>query len=69
MSYDQNVATPEIEPLAVTVKTAARIMSRGESSIWNDIAAKELDTVLIGRRRLVLMRSIKRRLGIDQHVT
>jgi len=51
---------PPLDPLAVTVAEAHRITGLGLTTIWALIAKRELDSVLVGRRRLILFASLRR---------
>jgi excisionase family DNA binding protein len=53
----RRVAAPE--PLAATIDDTCRITGLGKTSIYELIAQGKLKSVAIGRRRLVLMRSIE----------
>jgi len=50
---------PSLDPLAVTVAEAQRITGLGLTTIWALIAKKELGSVLIGRRKLILFASLQ----------
>lgn len=56
-----------IEPLSVTVKTAARITGLGESTIWSLIASGDIKCARVGRRTLPYMADIKALLGISSN--
>ena len=47
-------------PLAVSVKTASRLLGTGTTSMWRLIKDGSVETIRIGRRRLVTYRSLKR---------
>jgi hypothetical protein len=51
---------PPLDPLTVTVAEARRITGLGLTTIWALIAKKEVDSVLVGRRRLVMFASLRR---------
>jgi excisionase family DNA binding protein len=49
-----------MEPLFVSITDAAKALSLGRTSIYQLINAGELETRKMGRRRLVMVASIKR---------
>jgi len=51
---------PPLDPLTVTVAEAQRITGLGLTTIWALIAKKNLESVLVGRRRLILFASLRR---------
>ena len=61
--YGPLAHSTEPKPIAVTVPTARKISGLGNSTIWKLIAEGRLDTVRIGRRRLVLYRSLEKLLS------
>ncbi len=60
--HAQAPAVPRREPvpLAVTVATAKKITGLGSTTIWLLIKEGKLETATVGRRRLVLYRSIEK---------
>jgi len=62
---------PPIDPLTVTVAETQRITGLGLTTIWALIAKKELESVLVRRRRLILFASLQRLLtpADDNQVT
>jgi excisionase family DNA binding protein len=48
-----------LEPLTVTVKTACKLVGVGNTTMWGLIAAGQVDTIKIGKRRLVIFTSLK----------
>ena len=54
---------PPLDPLTVTVAEVHRITGLGLTTIWALIAKRELDSVLVGRRRLILFASLRRLLS------
>lgn len=48
------------EPLAIGIKTAVKLTGVGRSTLYELIQSGEIDTVKIGRSRLIPYRSIKR---------
>jgi hypothetical protein len=61
MSKDQNIFSSTVtQPIAVTVNTACRLGGFGPTTCWRLIADGTLQTVCIGRRRLVLYNSLVR---------
>ena len=61
-----NLALP-LEPLTVTVKVkeTERLTGLGTTTIYKLIGAKELQTVKIGARTLIVYSSIKKLLGLS----
>ena len=53
-------------PISLTVQEAARIGGLGVSTLWKYIALGHLDSVSIGRRRLILFDSLERLLSGDK---
>ena len=56
--------SPDAEVLADTVANTARISGLAVSTVWKLISERKLETISVGRRRLVLRRSTKALLGI-----
>lgn len=48
-----------MEPMLVTIADAAKVLGLGRSKLYALLASKDLESVSIGRRRLVKMASIK----------
>src|SRR5262245_34270341 len=48
-----------VPPLTITIATARQITGLGNTTIWRLIGEKKLDTVRVGRRRLVLYDSLR----------
>jgi len=59
-----NLVLP-LEPLTVTVKETERLTGLGTTTIYKLIGAKELQTVKIGARTLIVYSSIKKLLGLS----
>ena len=59
-----NLGLP-LEPLTVTVKETERLTGLGTTTIYKLIGAKELQTVKIGARTLIVYSSIKKLLGLS----
>lgn len=51
------------KPLAVTVATARKLSGLGNTMIWARIKDRTLETVCVGRRRLILYGSLERMLS------
>ena len=62
---------PPLDPLTVTVAEVHRLTGLGLTTIWKLIAEKELETVHVGRRTLVIFASLRRLLtpNIDDQAT
>lgn len=52
-----------MEPLAISISEAIRITGLGRTNLYKHIADQSLQTIKIGRRRLVRTSSIKSFLG------
>jgi hypothetical protein len=44
----------DLRPISVTISTTRKITGLGNTTVWKLIAEKKLETVTIGRRRLVI---------------
>lgn len=53
-------------PFTTSISEAAKALSLGRTSIYELINSGRLETVKIGRRRLVKVESIQRLLGVGQ---
>ena len=51
------------KPLTVTVAMARKISGLGNTTIWALIKKHDLETVCVGRRRLIVYRSLERLLS------
>jgi excisionase family DNA binding protein len=58
-------AAASVQPIAVTVSTACRLGGFGPTTCWRLIADGTLQTVRVGRRRLILYNSLVRLLTPD----
>jgi hypothetical protein len=47
------------KPLTVTVGTAKKLSGLGNTTIWALIKNRRLETVLVGRRRLIIFHSLE----------
>jgi excisionase family DNA binding protein len=54
----------DLRPISVTISTTRKITGLGNTTVWKLIAEKKLETVMIGRRRLVIYSSIERLLSV-----
>jgi excisionase family DNA binding protein len=54
---------PIQKPISVTVQTARKLTGLGNTTIYELIKQKKLKTVAIGRRRLILYRSLEELIG------
>jgi excisionase family DNA binding protein len=52
-----------VQPLTITIATARQITGLGNTTIWKLIGEKKLQTVRVGRRRLVVYDSLRALLG------
>ena len=55
------------KPLAVTIKRARALSGLGHTTLWKLISDGELETARVGRRRLVIYRSLERLLQPPTH--
>jgi excisionase family DNA binding protein len=53
-------------PLAVTVKTACKLVSVGNTTMWALIKVGRVKTVRVGRRRLVIYASLETLVSEDE---
>lgn len=51
------------KPLTVTIGTARKLSGLGNTKIWELIKHRKLDTISIGRRRLIVYASLERLLS------
>ena len=51
------------KPLSVTVATARRLSGLGNTTVWKLIRDQRLETVHVGRRRLITFASLERLLA------
>jgi len=49
-----------VNPITITIPTARRISGLGATTIWSLIKDRKLETVSVGRRRLILYRSLEK---------
>jgi len=49
----------EHEPLTVPIRTAATMLGIGRSTLYELLDAGEIETIKVGRRRLVLVAGLK----------
>jgi hypothetical protein len=63
---DQKREAADLEPLGISVKKTAQLIDHGESTVWLMLKDGRLEGVSVGRRKLVLYRSIKRLLGLAE---
>lgn len=57
------------KPLAVTIGTARKLSGLGNTKIWELIKDRKLNTVSVGRRRLVVYASLERLLSPEAGAT
>jgi hypothetical protein len=58
ISRDAYLADGSLKPLAVTVAVARRLSGLGNTTIWALIKSQKLEVVRIGRRTLIILRSL-----------
>ena len=54
-----------VRPLTVTVETARKVSGLGNTTVWKLIRERKLETVHVGRRTLVTVRSLEQLLSPD----
>ncbi len=54
-----------MEPIAISIKDAAKALSLGRTSIYALIKSGRLDTIKLGRRTLIKAASLRRILSDD----
>jgi excisionase family DNA binding protein len=52
----------DVEPMTVTIQTAVRLSGLGRTKLYELMSKKEIDSVRIGTRRLIVFASLKARL-------
>lgn len=52
----------ELEPITVTVDTARRLSGLGRSKIYDMIRTKQIESLTVDNRRLIVLASLRRRL-------
>ena len=52
-----------LEPLAITVEQTSRLTNESKTTVYDLVAAGELEAVKSGRKTLILYESVKRRLA------
>jgi hypothetical protein len=61
-SDNQQTAAPALEPVAVSIREAQRLLGdKARSQLYKDIARGELEAVKDGAKTLITLESIKRR--------
>ncbi|MBR0795672.1 hypothetical protein JQ615_09760 [Bradyrhizobium jicamae] len=67
MPSDNNLFVREgqSEPLTVTIAIARQISGLGNTTLWKLISDGTLQSVTVGRRRLVVYQSLRRLLSCD----
>jgi hypothetical protein len=53
---------PILDPITVTIPTALRMSGLGRTKLYEMMSRREIDSVTIGTRRLVVLASLRRRL-------
>jgi excisionase family DNA binding protein len=51
-----------LEPMTVTIQTAVRLSGLGRTKLYELMSKKEIESVRIGTRRLIVFASLKARL-------
>ena len=52
-------APPDLTPITVTLATAKQLSGLGYTTLWGLIKDRKLETVHVGRRRLIIFRSLE----------
>jgi excisionase family DNA binding protein len=60
LAHIRHKGAPLCDPLTVTVAEARRLTGLGLTSLWELIAKKKLESVRVGRRRLIVFESLRR---------
>jgi len=55
-----NGGADNLDPLTVTVSTAVKLTGLGRTKIWEMLKVGKVESVRVGRRRLVVYSSLKR---------
>ena len=58
-------APPDLTPITVTLATAKQLSGLGYTTLWGLIKDRKLETVHVGRRRLIIFRSLEALLAPD----
>ena len=53
---------PELQPITVTIPVGCRVSGLGRSTIYRLLDAGEIDSVKVGKRRLIILASLQTRL-------
>lgn len=59
VDYSRPVEGATLKPLTVSVKTARQLLGIGNSKMWELIAEGRVETICLGRKRLVLYHSLE----------
>ena len=55
--------TPQVlDPITVTIPEALRMSGLGRTKLYEMMSSKEIDSVTVGTRRLIVLASLRRRL-------
>ena len=52
----------DVEPMTVTIQTAVRLSGLGRTKLYELMSKREIESVRIGTRRLIVFASLKARL-------
>jgi hypothetical protein len=55
-----NVSASSMKPLSVPVKTARELLGIGNTKMWELIKEQRVQTITLGRRRLVVYASLEK---------
>ena len=58
-------APPDLTPITVTLATAKQLSGLGYTTLWGLIKVRKLETVHVGRRWLIIFRSLEALLAPD----
>ena len=64
----RTLTPPDLTPITVTLATAKQLTGLGYTTLWGLIGSGVLQTVRVGRRRLVIYASLCRLLAPDGQV-
>ena len=66
MGYKRKEAPPQLEPLGISVQETARLTSASVSTVWTWIKTRQVESVLLNGRRVVIYASVKKMIVADK---
>jgi excisionase family DNA binding protein len=67
MAHTANNATPDLQPLAVSVPAATRAAGIGRTRLYEAMRDGELASCKVGKRRLILLEDLRAWLARQRH--